>query len=77
MLQQEQLLLCLTLFSWHVRKQQGGILGRFGFYLCLISALLLLFSPLYANNQLRFWGLLVVTALCFGRQHAVCTGLCH
>ncbi len=57
---------CLTLFSWHVRKQQGGILGRFGFYLCLVSALLLLFSPLYANNQLRFWGLLVVTTLCLG-----------
>ncbi len=57
---------CLTLFNWHVRRQQGGILGRFGFYLCLVSALLLLFSPLYANNQLRFWGLLVITALCLG-----------
>jgi diguanylate cyclase (GGDEF)-like protein/PAS domain S-box-containing protein len=57
---------CLTLFSWHVRKQQGSILARFGFYLCLISSLLLLFSPLYTTNQLRFWGLLVVTALSLG-----------
>lgn len=57
---------CLTLFIWHVRHQQGGILGRFGFYVCLVSGLLLLFSPLYASNQLRFWGLLVVTALCLG-----------
>lgn len=57
---------CLTLFSWSLSKQQAGILGRFGFYLCLISALLLLFSPLYANNQMRFWGLLLVTSICLG-----------
>jgi diguanylate cyclase (GGDEF)-like protein/PAS domain S-box-containing protein len=57
-------LVCLSLFSWHVLKQKPGLLARFGFYLSLASAFLLLFSPLYASNHLRFGALLAVTTLC-------------
>ncbi|WP_337842753.1 EAL domain-containing protein [Rheinheimera sp.] len=70
-------LACLSLFSWAVIQKPQFLLGRFSFALCLCSAMLLLFSPLYLSNTDRYWLLLasvgfsVLVNLCFACWYAL------